>query len=828
MLALGAGGGLGNTVVTVGSGATFAVAQSANGASNTLAGSLTLNAGSAFSMADGYATTMNVSGTAILAPASGVSPTLTFDISGNSADKLAITGSATVGAAGAKIAIASSSGITAGSYTLMTAASGLGSNLFLGTTAPSYYVGTSGVYGVSLAGTGTTEIVTLTHNGLYWTGSSGAAWNTAGNWNTTVAGGVVSGTAPVTTTDIAFGAANPGNLTNTLGVSATVNSVNFLPASASVTVNPDGNTLTIRGGGITNTSANAQTINAPIVLGTSQTWTNTGSGLLTIGGAVSGSGGITKSGAGTLTLSGLSASAAANYSGATTLDGGTLAITMTNPSFSGGLVIGGTAGSGNVGTLDLSNASATFGGMTVQTNSTGTNAIVIGSGKALTINGNVAIGINPSAANTTTKLNVSGAGGEWNITNPGGTFLVGLSTNITYGDANAVDLSGLGTFTVNLGSTGYFDVGIRNVAIAGPCTLALASSTNTIVAGTLGVGDKSGTGVGTNILNLGANAINTLYANTIAVSPGVGARGSGALQFSGAGTGSLKLRGADGSSAAAMNMLSSGLSTGYLISALFDVTGHSADLLFSTVDMTNLTGPGGNYTSTFSFDNGTLTSGTFKIGTRVGGATSTTQTATVNIGGTSNYTDTASLGTVTMAQMSATAGGISGALNITGSNTTVNITSLNLGSATTAGGTANGTLNITGGTVNLTDGGITIGATTGAVSVAAGAALSMAANGSGARHVLDVSSLTISGFTSSLAGTGNAAPATYTPATAPIQTNAGVLTDFGIAVAQTPDATGEAAPASVEAVPEPGTLGLLLAAASTLLGLRRKGKRSVR
>ena len=41
-------------------------------------------------------------------------------------------------------------------------------------------------------------------------------------------------------------------------------------------------------------------------------------------------------------------------------------------------------------------------------------------------------------------------------------------------------------------------------------------------------------------------------------------------------------------------------------------------------------------------------------------------------------------------------------------------------------------------------------------------------------------------------------------------------------------ATGSgAAPKSPEAVPEPGTLGLLLAGASAMLGLRRKAKRSI-
>ena len=52
----------------------------------------------------------------------------------------------------------------------------------------------------------------------------------------------------------------------------------------------------------------------------------------------------------------------------------------------------------------------------------------------------------------------------------------------------------------------------------------------------------------------------------------------------------------------------------------------------------------------------------------------------------------------------------------------------------------------------------------------------------------------------------------------------GVLNGGGSVVAQ----VAPAASAAPEAVPEPGVLGLLLAGASALLGLRRKGKASVR
>jgi len=116
------------------------------------------------------------------------------------------------------------------------------------------------------------------------------------------------------------------------------------------------------------------------------------------------------------------------------------------------------------------------------------------------------------------------------------------------------------------------------------------------------------------------------------------------------------------------------------------------------------------------------------------------------------------------------------------------------------------------------------------VSVGTGATLSMAAHSGSNYNVLNVSSLTISGFSSSLASANSAASAgaTYTPTAAVSQMNAGVLTDKGIAVTQAAGATSDLAPASPEAVPEPGTLGMLLAGASALLGFRRKAKGSNR
>jgi autotransporter-associated beta strand protein len=137
---------LGNTAITVASGAIFAAtlknspARHAVNAGTTGAGTagarLTLKAGSAFTMADGAIGTFNLrQNTSFAGPglviggASGAVVTLGFDI-GNAAtgtDQIDVTKTASVLASGGKIAIdalAGDTSITAGNYNLITTAGG--------------------------------------------------------------------------------------------------------------------------------------------------------------------------------------------------------------------------------------------------------------------------------------------------------------------------------------------------------------------------------------------------------------------------------------------------------------------------------------------------------------------------------------------------------------------------------------------------------------------------------------------------------------------------------------------------------------------------------
>ena len=97
-------------------------------------------------------------------------------------------------------------------------------------------------------------------------------------------------------TDVYFGTTTPvaQNLTNSLGVSTTIDSLNFLGTSGAVTIS-DTNTLTLMAGTGSNGinvayGALAQTLALPVALGAAQNWTNNSANPLSVSGTVNNAG----------------------------------------------------------------------------------------------------------------------------------------------------------------------------------------------------------------------------------------------------------------------------------------------------------------------------------------------------------------------------------------------------------------------------------------------------------------------------------------------------------------------------------------------------------
>lgn len=473
------------------------------------------------------------------------------------------------------------------------------------------------------------------------------------------------------------GTTNVGTLATPLNndlTGGTAASINFNAGAGAFFMG--GNSLTLAGN-ITNGSANLQTINFDLATTAVRTVTTaTGGGDFKLAGIISGTGGgLTKAGSGTLTLS----NASNSYTGTTSIDQGTLAFTA-DQNLSGGLNFGSVTGTSTIGTLDLNAASATFGGtMVVNSNSGTANTIQIGAGKKLTVNNNVTIGY---AADSTSKLTLTGSG-EFAVVKSGGEFRVGGNVASGTSSLATLDMSGLTTFSANLGTTGKFIVGdnyTANSSGSGNSTLILAAN-STITAASLLVDHAASTSIQTMTVKLGSGT-NTINVDTLNVGASASnMRASGKMEFN-TSTGTLKLRGSDTTGkTATVNVGNNPTSMSGTITALMDLNGHNVDLLMGNLNIARKNGGNGGSNATFQMNQGTLIVDTVTIGSR---------TAT----GTGNPT---------------------GNFYIGGGNVTLN-TGMTLGAATAAG-TASANFSITGGTVTFgaASTGIAKGATTGTV-----------------------------------------------------------------------------------------------------------------
>lgn len=402
---------------------------------------------------------------------------------------------------------------------------------------------------------------------------------------------------------------------------------------------------------------------------------------------------LLKSGAATWVLS-----AANTYTGTTTVNEGILRLSAAQ-NLVGALQIGSTATTTTAGSLEV-NENAQFGGLISLTNSaTNTNTISIAAGKTLTLNGSVTLG--STTANSTTLLNATGAGSLVvnNTTGTGNTFFVGNTGNSNVANIN---FGGLSALNVSLNTTsGVFMVSSSSgTNLTGYAILGLAAN-STISASALtvgGGGSYGGVAGQVNQLKLGTGAT---ALNVGALNIGTGARDLGSITFQDT-TGTLTVRGVDGTSAVPFNMGTGAATTGVALAGnqnTFDVTGHNADLKFSTVSI-GTQNRNQDLVNVFSFNQGTLEIGSLTASSK--GSNGFTTTSTINIGGGTVASGAWTLaGTTGVGNAAATANFTGGSITFSG-----NI----LRGAATGAGTVTSTVNLNGATLNM--GGMTIGSAT--------------------------------------------------------------------------------------------------------------------
>jgi fibronectin-binding autotransporter adhesin len=301
-----------------------------------------------------------------------------------------------------------------------------------------------------------------------WAISNGTS---ASNWASD-AGGTDTSLTPGPTSTVTFsaaGATNQGNMI--LGANMSIAGMVVNDTNAIVlNTNVNGFALTLGAGGMQiNSGAGAVTIAAPVVLGAAQSWINDGGAALTLAGTVanggfaytvggsapialsgtvSGTGALTKTGAGELTIS-----SAQTYTGLTSLLGGNTSLTNSNALATttvepnGGTLdfgaltaasLGGLQGSQNLDLLNLSSApiTLTVGG----NNSTTTySGILSGSGSSFYKTGSGTMTISGVADNSYT--------GTTTINN--GTLILGKTTGAV-AISGPVTMGGLNTNQPNL------------------------------------------------------------------------------------------------------------------------------------------------------------------------------------------------------------------------------------------------------------------------------------------------------------------------------------------------------------------------------------------
>jgi fibronectin-binding autotransporter adhesin len=319
-----------------------------------------------------------------------------------------------------------------------------------------------------------------------WSGGAGtdASWTRNANW----------GGAFPSSTDNAVFTSTVGNWsTPTLYQGNTIVNITYDNGAASFNITQSGaQTLTLNGN-ITVNSANAQTISVGTLSISATRTVNAASGNLTISAVISGAGGLTKTGTGTLLLTG-----ANTYAGLTTVSAGILTLGHATDTMDGAIQVDG-------GTLDVDNPD-TVGAVTLTSGTISGDSTLTGTSYTMQ-SGTVsavlagAINLSKTTAGTVTMGVNHTYTGKTIVT--GGTLVVGADLQMGNPGSRVdnLQLGSGGTLRTTAGFTLNANRGVTLLAGVGGGVFAPDSSTTlvvpTIIAGVASDGGLVMNGAGT-------------------------------------------------------------------------------------------------------------------------------------------------------------------------------------------------------------------------------------------------------------------------------------------------------------------------------------------
>ncbi|MEI6781172.1 MAG: autotransporter-associated beta strand repeat-containing protein [Verrucomicrobiota bacterium] len=471
------GGLTGGGPVTVFPGATL-------GAASQIAGPVTLRAGAALSAVSSTGSPLALGSSLTLNDGN----VLTFGI-GATPNTIQVGSSFTQNGT-ATIKITPLDGLTVGTYDLITGASGIKlANFTLATTMSRFTLSLTQPDSATLA----LVVKYAAGAAAYWHNRSGTLWTAASNWDTDASSGVAASSPPGPAT-VVFFAANAATAFNTiLGADFSINNLTFsTPNNFTI----GGTNALALGSGLTVASgAGSNTISvSQVSLGADQKWTVTDAGTtLWVGSAVGGSGALTVSGLGTVSLSGTN-----TYGGSTTVSNATLnlapggALSSTNPV---GVVSG--------GTLVVSGSLTDSGHCYIGAGATGSGTMIVSNGAVVSLGG-TGFWVNIGGK----KADGSGSGGNGTLEIDGGSVSIAPGTIWyfnPYGGAGPATLN-LNGGTLNMGDVITDGAGSGSKFNLNGGTLRFTAPMSTICNGNMSLNVMEGGAIfdtGTNDVTVG-------------------------------------------------------------------------------------------------------------------------------------------------------------------------------------------------------------------------------------------------------------------------------------------------------------------------------------